>query len=103
MAAEEVDESVVQAYRPVKAPLAAPDSRDVDQAAAALIGADTPVIVAGQGVLYAGATQDVVALAEALQAPVMTTLEGKERVSPRTTHCPWGLARALSQARWSIS
>ncbi len=77
VAGEEVDEAVVQAYRPVKAPLAAPDSRDVDQAAVALLAAQAPVIVAGQGVLYAGATQDLVALAEMLQAPVMTTLEGK--------------------------
>ena len=77
VAGEEVDESVVQAYRPGKASLAAPDSRDVDQAAAELLAAQTPVIVAGQGVLYAGATEDLVALAEALQAPVMTTLEGK--------------------------
>src|SRR5213594_3267049 len=35
------------------------------------------MIVAGQGVLYAEAWADLVELAELLDAPVMTTLEGK--------------------------
>ena len=36
-----------------------------------------PVIIAGQGVLYAEASAELVELAEYLQIPVMTTLEGK--------------------------
>jgi thiamine pyrophosphate-dependent acetolactate synthase large subunit-like protein len=53
------------------------DPADVDQTASILIGASSPVIVAGQGVLYADATSELVALAEALQIPVATTLNGK--------------------------
>ena len=50
---------------------------DVSRAAAALLAAERPVIQAGQGVLYAEATDELVELAEFLQAPVMTTLPGK--------------------------
>ena len=53
------------------------DPSDVSRAAAALLAAERPVIQAGQGVLYAQATDELVELAEFLQAPVMTTLPGK--------------------------
>ena len=42
-----------------------------------LLAAKRPVIHAGQGVMYAGATDELRRLAELLQAPVMTTLPGK--------------------------
>ena len=53
------------------------DPRDVAAAAQALCRAQYPVIHAGQGVLAAQATDDLVELAELLSAPVMTTLLGK--------------------------
>jgi acetolactate synthase-1/2/3 large subunit len=64
-------------YRPVKAACSAPDPRDIEPAAKMLAGAKNPLICAGQGVLYAEASADLVELAEMLEAPVMTTLEGK--------------------------
>ena len=64
-------------YRPVRATRSAPDHRDVDAAARALVEAACPMIQAGQGVLYAQASEELVALAELLQAPVMTTVDGK--------------------------
>ena len=76
VAQEEVDESAF-AYQPVKATRAAANPRDVDEAARVLVGARCPVIHAGQGVLYAEATEELIQLAELLQAPVMTTLVGK--------------------------
>lgn len=39
--------------------------------------AKNPIICAGQGVLYAEGSVDLVDLSEILEAPVMTTLEGK--------------------------
>ena len=39
--------------------------------------AERPVIYAGQGTLYAEASDDLVELGELLQVPVATTLEGK--------------------------
>jgi acetolactate synthase-1/2/3 large subunit len=53
------------------------DPGDVDRAAAALIEAKRPVIMAGAGVLYAEASEELKRLAELLDAPVMTTTGGK--------------------------
>lgn len=73
----EVDASVLESYKPVKATLSKADSQDVVAAARALFDAKAPIIHAGQGVLYASATEELVELAEMLQVPVMTTLAGK--------------------------
>ena len=54
-----------------------PDASDIDEAAKTLLAAPCPVILAGQGVLYAEASAELVELAELLQAPVMTTVDGK--------------------------
>ena len=64
-------------YRGVRAARSAPDARDVEDAAKLLVEAACPVILAGQGVLYAEASDELVRLAELLQAPVMTTVDGK--------------------------
>jgi thiamine pyrophosphate-dependent acetolactate synthase large subunit-like protein len=50
---------------------------DVEETVRALLHATDPVIVAGQGVLYAGATDELVLLAERTRTPVATTLNGK--------------------------
>jgi thiamine pyrophosphate-dependent acetolactate synthase large subunit-like protein len=55
----------------------AADPEGIRRAARALLAAERPIIHAGQGVLYAEATDELVRLAEFLQAPVMTTLSGK--------------------------
>ncbi|PYM91807.1 MAG: hypothetical protein DME04_17830 [Candidatus Rokuibacteriota bacterium] len=65
------------AYKAVKAAHPAGNPRDIEAAARVLVQAKRPVIHAGQGVLYAEASAELVELAELLQAPVMTTLEGK--------------------------
>ena len=64
-------------YTPMRPTLSAPDPRDVDDAAKRLLAASNPVILAGQGVLNAMASAELVELAELLQAPVMTTVDGK--------------------------
>jgi acetolactate synthase-1/2/3 large subunit len=55
----------------------AADPEAITQAARVLREAKQPILHAGQGVLYAEATDELVQLAEFLQAPVMTTLPGK--------------------------
>jgi acetolactate synthase-1/2/3 large subunit len=74
---EEVPDALVDAYRPVKSTAAGANVRDVEAAARALREARHPVIHAGQGVLYAEASAELLELAELLQAPVVATLEGK--------------------------
>lgn len=74
---EEIDDSIVENYRPVKTTVAGANAQAVLEAAEALMKAKNPVIYAGQGVLYAGATDELVQLAEALQIPVTTTMAGK--------------------------
>src|SRR5437870_9599404 len=64
-------------YTPVKRTVSGANSRDIAEAAKALAQAKSPVIIAGQGVLYADASDELVELAELLQAPVTTPLEGK--------------------------
>jgi len=79
----EVDPSVVDNYRPVKIAKAQGNPDDVSNAAKALVTAKRPVIQAGQGVLYADATNELVELAELLQIPVYSTLAGKSAFPER--------------------
>lgn len=54
-----------------------PNSRQVAQAVKAIAGAERPVILAGGGVIQAGACEELKEFAERIQAPVATTLMGK--------------------------
>src|SRR2546426_167288 len=54
-----------------------PDPKAVAEVAAALVAAERPVIYAGQGVHYAQAWSQLRQLAELLEAPVTTSLQGK--------------------------
>ena len=67
----EVDYTTVRRTRP------AGDARDIDGAAKMLIDAKMPILIAGQGVMYAEACDELLALAELLDVPVMTTTDGK--------------------------
>ena len=72
----EVPENAMD-YRPSKAMKSAPSRSDVKDALRALLAAKNPIIVAGQGVLYAEATDELREFAELTQIPVLTTMEGK--------------------------
>jgi len=73
---EEFDDELFQ-YKPVKGWKSAGDPADVRRVAKALIAAKNPVIRAGNGILYAGAWDELRQLAELLQIPVFTTMQGK--------------------------
>jgi thiamine pyrophosphate-dependent acetolactate synthase large subunit-like protein len=64
-------------YTPTPRLRTAPDPRAVTEIAAALVAAERPVIYAGQGVHYAKAWRQLRDLAELLEAPVTTSLQGK--------------------------
>ena len=64
-------------YQPVVPVRAQGDPTAVDRAMEALVNAKRPVVYAGQGVLYSDACAELLELAERLNLPVMTSLEGK--------------------------
>ena len=64
-------------YLPQQKRRSAGDPRDISRVAELLVNSRRPVIYAGQGVLYAEATPELVELAELLNAPTMTTTLGK--------------------------
>ena len=71
---EDVDPS---GYAPAITAKPGPDPTDARRAAQALVEAERPVIYAGQGVHYAKAWEQLRELAELLEAPVTTSLQGK--------------------------
>jgi acetolactate synthase I/II/III large subunit len=72
---EDVAEPI--SYTPALRTRTAPDPQAVAEVARVLLGAERPVIYAGQGVHYAQAWRQLRALAELLEAPVTTSLQGK--------------------------
>ena len=74
--AEEISEEQFD-YEPPPIVRTAADPDAIGPAVRALLGAQRPVIYAGQGVLYAEASDELRQVAEFLQVPVLTTLEGK--------------------------
>ena len=64
-------------YSPSIRAVSGPDPDAVGEAARILVNADHPVIYAGQGVHYGRAWRELRELAELLEAPVTTSIEGK--------------------------
>ncbi|MGZ3296738.1 MAG: thiamine pyrophosphate-requiring protein [Xanthobacteraceae bacterium] len=67
-------------YTPVPAQRSAPDPDAVKTAVKMLLAAKSPLLWAGQGVLYAEASDRLAALAELIPAPVVTTNPGKSAI-----------------------
>lgn len=75
------------------APIPMPDPNLVDQAAELLLRASRPVLYAGGGVIGAEGGPALTALAEALNAPVLTSMMGKgviDELHPLALGCTWG-------------
>jgi acetolactate synthase-1/2/3 large subunit len=64
-------------YIPVKAYKFAPDPADVAAAVELLLKAKKPLIYAGEGVIYAGASAELKEFAELANTPVISTLKAK--------------------------
>ena len=69
--AEQVQAEIPQVERYRIVPQIAPDPEALQEAARALVEAKRPLIVAGSGVAMAGATTDLIRLAEMVAAPVV--------------------------------
>ena len=67
-------------YAAVPVQRAAPDPDAVKTAVRMLLAAKHPLLLAGQGVLYAQASDRLAALAELIPAPVLTTNPGKSAI-----------------------
>jgi acetolactate synthase I/II/III large subunit len=68
-------------YTPVQVARAAPDPDAIREAARLLLAAKHPLLLAGQGVLYAQASAQLAKLAELIPAPVATTNPGKSAIA----------------------
>ena len=64
-------------YEPVKTYKSLAVAEDVRDIVSALLKANKPMIVAGQGALYAEAWDELIEFAELVNVPVMTSLAGK--------------------------
>lgn len=69
------------AFMKVPALRVAPLAPDIERAAALMSAAEKPVILAGGGVMLSEAWQELTALAEALNVPVVTTMAGKGSIA----------------------
>jgi thiamine pyrophosphate-dependent acetolactate synthase large subunit-like protein len=80
--AAEVPENAAKYFSPKPARSTSAAS-EVKDAVKALLGAERPLIWAGQGVLYAGATKELRELVELTGIPVTTTMPGKSAIDER--------------------
>lgn len=79
----ELDAPSAESWQGAVSVRAGADPEAVRQATDLLLGAERPVIVAGNGAFLSGASDEVVALAEALSVPVVTTPLAKGIIDER--------------------
>ena len=78
-----VPDGAADAYSPPVPARQAPDPAAVTAAVDALLAAERPVIWAGGGVLFGGATEELRVLAELTATPVFCTMQGKSALDER--------------------
>ena len=83
VANQEVSNYLVETYIPSKRIISKANDDDVLRAAKLLIQSKNPLIYAGQGILYAGASEELTELAELTNIPVTTTMAGKGGIDER--------------------
>ncbi len=95
--AADVPDDLVDSYHSPRRSVVAPSRSDVKDAVKALLEASNPVLWAGGGVLYGDATEELKELAELLDVPVYTTMQGKS--SFPETH-PLSLGAGSGATTW---
>jgi thiamine pyrophosphate-dependent acetolactate synthase large subunit-like protein len=74
---QDVNPGLIDQYRLQRRSTPCADVADISKLVDRLLDANAPVIIAGQGILYADATDELIQLAELAQIPVISTLNGK--------------------------
>jgi thiamine pyrophosphate-dependent acetolactate synthase large subunit-like protein len=103
---ERVDPALLDSYKPQQRSAPCADLADIAEIADILLAAKNPVIIAGQGILYAEAWDQLIELAELTDTPVIATLNAKScfpENHPLYVGCaggarPDGLNRMLERA-----
>ena len=95
--AADVPDDLVDSYHSPRRSMVSPSRSDVKDAVKALLEASNPVLWAGGGVLYGDATEELKELAELLDVPVYTTMQGKS--SFPETH-PLSLGAGSGATTW---
>ena len=75
VASEDIDDGFD--YKPPEKIKPAGNPSDIEASVKALLAAESPILHAGQGVLYADGTDELIEFAELVGVPVMTTMAGK--------------------------
>ena len=100
--AQDVPDGELEKYAPPPVARQAPDPESVSAAVDSLLAADNPLIWAGGGVLFGGATDGLVRLAELTATPIYTTMQGKSAVDERhpLSLGAGGLTTTAPAAQW---
>lgn len=85
-------------YIPPRRSFPSGDPNDIKDTVEALFSAKSPVIMAGQGIFYSEAWDELKEFAELLQIPVMTTLNGKSAF-PENHPLALGAANGFSRTK----
>jgi len=85
---------------PAEAAPPLPDSRDVERALALLESAERPVVIAGSGVWWAGAEEELRRFIEAAEVPLYTVTMARGAVSDEHPLCMGYADPALNRGAW---
>lgn len=83
VANQEVSDDLPDTYLPSQRIISKANDDDVLKAAKLLIQSQNPLIYAGQGIIYSGASEELTELAELTSIPVTTTMAGKGGIDER--------------------